>query len=201
MKNRYNEFTENNYLKCEIIINEGKIIIKYNNNKHKENSYFQLLMGRLENNYSMLFILYLINFSEEKNRKEFFELFMESNSDTIMKDYESYFMKDSSCLNMKFIEFNDIMMNFDEKHIGNKIIKIFLYLYFFNDEIHQIKRKDIKSNGKHFYYLINKEWMKIYREYYDYTNLCNYFDKMKKGESFSYNIFLKELLFILFKFY
>ena len=193
LKNRYNDFSENNYLKCEIIINEGKIIIKYNNNKYNEKSYFQLLIVSLDNNYSMIFILYLINFTEENNRKEFFELFIESNSDTIMKNYESYFIKDSSCLIFNFIEFNDIIMNFDEKHIGDKIIKIFLYLYFFNDEINQIKQKEIKSNGKHFYYLINKEWMKIYREYYDYINLCNYFEKSKESKSFIYKQLIENI--------
>ena len=38
---------------------------------------------------------------------------------------------------VKLIDFNDSVMNFDEKHIGDKLIKFFLFLYLFEKDINQ----------------------------------------------------------------
>ena len=191
LNKRFHNLLEYNYIKSEIIINEQNIIIKYNKHKNEEINYYPLLIGNIEDD--MIFVLkYLINFSEEKNRKEIFETFIENNYDIVMKKYEKYFKHDYPNINKNFIKFNDIAMNFNENNIGDKIIKLFLNLYLFNDDIENAKKKTIKNNGKMFYYLINKKLMNIYKEYYEYEDLCKYFEKMKNNKLFNYNF--KQLL-------
>ena len=184
LKNRYGNISEKNYLKCDVIINEGKIIIKDIKSKIEENNCLLIEEGEDD---MILNLKYLINFSEENNRQELFESFIKNNYTTTMKNYESYFIKDSSSININYIEFDDNAFNFDEKHISKNLIKLFLYLYFFEDEISQLKKKNINENGNNFYYIINKEWMKIYKEYYNYNELCNHFANMKKDLLFDYN--------------
>ena len=91
LNKRFDNFSEKNYLKCEVIINEEKIIINYDksNNKQKISSF--LLIGE-SNNDSLFNLKYLINFCEENNRKEVFEDFLKNKYETIIKKYESYFI-------------------------------------------------------------------------------------------------------------
>ncbi len=100
---------------------------------------------------------------------------------------EIYFTFDNYSQNQKFIYFNDNKINFDEKHISDKIIKLFLFLYLFQDEIDENLKKSIKENEVYFYYLINEQWMKLYKEHYEYNELCKYFDVMKNDKLFNYN--------------
>ena len=57
-------------------------------------------------------------------------------------------------------------------------------MYLFNEELEHILEKQIKNNGTKYYYLINKDWIKFYKEYYDYKKLCSYFDKNKSSSSY-----------------
>ena len=98
---------------------------------------------------------------------------------------EIYFTFDNYSQNQKFIYFNDNKINFDEKHINDKIIKLFLFLYLFQDEIDENLKKSIKDNGIQFYYLINEQWMKLYKEYYEYKELCTHFERMKNNKLFN----------------
>jgi hypothetical protein len=50
-------------------------------------------------------------------------------------------------------------MNFEEKYLGNKMVKLFLLMYLFNEELEHILEKQIKHNGTKYYYLINKDWI------------------------------------------
>ena len=186
LKKRFDNFSEDNYLKCEVIVNEEKIIINYDKSNNNRNISTTLLIG--ESNNDLLFNLkYLINFSEENNRKEVFEDFLKNKYEAIIKKYESYFIRDDSLLSPYYIQFIDSNMNFDENHLDNKIIKIFLFLFLFEEEIEQIKKNSIKINGNCFYYLINKEWMDIYKNFYEYQKLYIHFENMKKNKLFDYN--------------
>ena len=58
-------------------------------------------------------------------------------------------------------------------------------MYLSNEIINKKLSRDIKSNATCNYHLINKEWMKKYRDYYDYNKLCNLLDKnVSKGGNF-----------------
>ena len=187
LNRRFNTFSEKNYLKCEIIVNEGNIIINYEKSHNNRNASSSLLIGEA-NNDSFFNLKYFINFFEEKNRKEIFGDFLKNSYENINKKYETYFIH----VNPNFIQFNDNKMNFDENHIDNKIIKLFLFLFLFEEEIEQNKKNNINMNGNRNYYLINKSWMDIYKNYYDYQNLFAHFEDMKKNKSFNYNY--KQLL-------
>ena len=83
------------------------------------------------------------------------------------------------------IYFNGNIMNFNERRIGDKMIKLFLFLFLFDFEINKIIKDDIKNNETRFFYLINKKWMKIYKDHYDYNKLLIQFNNMKKKSSFN----------------
>ena len=186
LNKRFDNFSENNYLKCEVIINEEKIIINYDKGNNKQNNSSTLLIG--ESNNDLLFnFKYLINFCEEKNRKEVFGDFLKNSYNSIMKKYESYFIRKDSLITQHIIQFNDTNMNFDENHLENKMIKLFLFLFLFEKEIEQTKKNNIKMNGTNFYYLINETWIDIYKNYYNYQKLSIHFEYMKKNKLFDYN--------------
>ena len=176
---------EDNYLKTEIIINSQNIIIKPETNEKEGEKNYILLIGNIEND--IFYLKYVIIFSEENNRQEFFKSFIKNSFDKIMDANEIYFTFDNYSQNQKFIYFNDNKINFDEKHINDKIIKLFLFLYLFQDEIDENLKKSIKDNGIQFYYLINEQWMKLYKEYYEYKELCTHFERMKNNKLFNYN--------------
>ena len=76
------------FVKCELIINKGIIIIKNEEN----NNGFYLLIGKiLEDNRFEL--KNLIIFDEEKYRKEFFENFLKNSYEEIMEKYNLKKMK------------------------------------------------------------------------------------------------------------
>ena len=185
LKERNKNFLEENYLKSEIIINTQNIIIKPEINEQEEKNYI-LLIGNIEN-ANIFYLKYIINFSEENNRKGFFKSFIRNSFDKIMEENENFFTYDNFSQNQKFIYFNDNKINFDEKHISDKIIKLFLFLYLFQVEIDENLKKSIKENEVYFYYLINEQWMKLYKEHYEYNELCKYFDVMKNDKLFNYN--------------
>ena len=63
---------------------------------------------------------------------------------------------------------------FNETNIENKMIKLFVILYINYKEIEENIANSIKINGKKQYYLINKDFMKIYKEYYEFDKISNY---------------------------
>ena len=189
MKIRFDNMQENNYLKCDIIVNNERLLIKCDNKKEILNNII-ILIGHLATD-SFFNLKKLINFSNANNRNEFFESFAKDNYINLMNKYLPYLNSSLSFQNLdqkvKLIDFNDSVMNFDEKHIGDKLIKFFLFLYLFENDINQDLKTKIVKNGVRVYYFINKQWMAIYKRYYDYKNLCYYFDGMKNEKSFSYN--------------
>ena len=184
---RNDKIYENNYLKCDIIINYENLIIKYDLDENKQNQIFQLLIGNFEN--GIFNLKYIIRFTEEKIRQNIFDNFLKDNYSNIMEKNQPYFLETKLKINgnEKIIEFNNSSTNFEEKYLGNKMVKLFLLMYLFDEEIEQFLKKEIKNNGTKYYYLINKKWIKLYKEYYEYKKLCSYFDKMNKNKSFSYN--------------
>ena len=186
MLKRTDKIYENNYLKCDIIINYENLIIKYDLVENKQNQIFHLLIGNFEN--GIFNLKYIIRFTEEKIRQNIFDNFLKDNYSNIMEKNQPYFLETKLKINgnEKIIEFNNSSTNFEEKYLGNKMVKLFLLMYLFDEEIEQSLKKQIKNNGTKYYYLINKNWMKLYKEYYEYEILCNYFNKMK-NKSFSYN--------------
>ena len=62
-----------------------------------------------------------------------------------------------------------------EKQIynGKNLIKLFIVLFLFYEELNENINKEIKNNNSETYFLINKEFMKKYKEYYSYNAIVN----------------------------
>ena len=175
LKERFKKMEEKHFIKSEIIINNGKIIIKsdikYNNN-------YLIIIGELENNNNIFNIKKFINFPEDEKRQEFFEYYFKNSYEVIMDKYK---INKASTK----VDFNIDLIDYNEKHIGDKMVKLFLFLYLFNKSLDICILDEIKKNGINFYYIINKNWMKIYKEYYGYNKLCEYFEKLKTNANYN----------------
>ena len=136
-----------------------------------------MLIGNLEQN-KLFHLTSLLNFYGEEQRNSLYDSFLKYDTQKCLELYKDY-------INKRKIE----EMVFNEKYMRDKMIKLFVIMYLSNDAIKEKLSKDIKSNnGTCNYYLINKEWMKIYRDYYDYKNLCNLLDKnIRQGGNFDYH--------------
>ena len=186
LKQRFKNNSEGLFLKSDIIINKEKMIIKCEKIQREQSTNSLILIGNLDIN-CIFFSKYSINFLDEKNKQEFFESFLKADFETNIKKFNNYFIEYNISQKIKFIQFDDNVMNFDEKHIGDKMIKLFLFLYLFHDEINATMKASIKDNERRFYYLINKQWLKLYTEHYDYGKLYSFFENMKKKQLFKYN--------------
>ena len=190
---RNNNELMNSNLKCEIVINEGKIIIKYdiseNENNNDKNNYCCLLIGKLNlinNNFINEFLLIFTKNDKMEKRDNLFNDFQNNSFSDVIKNNEKDFHlidfnKLENEMNEKTNNNND-EYNFDKDHIGNKIIKLFLIYFLLDEEIMETIKKNINDNGFGFYYLINKEWMKIYKEYYEYNKIYDFLNKLKKTD-------------------
>ena len=56
---------------------------------------------------------------------------------------------------------------------GKDIIKLFIVLYLNYEELNENIKKETKQNINQKYCMINKEFMKIYKEYYNYQKIIN----------------------------
>jgi len=56
---------------------------------------------------------------------------------------------------------------------GKDIIKLFIVLYLNYEELNENIKKEAKQNINQKYCIINKEFMRIYKEYYNYQNIIN----------------------------
>ena len=190
---RNNNDLMNSNLKCEIVINKGKIIIKYDisehDNNNDKNNYCCLLIGQLNlinNNFINEYLLIFTKNDKMEKRDKLFNDFQKiSFSDVIKNNEKDFYLVDFNKLENEMnekINNNNDEYNFDKDHIGNKIIKLFLIYFLLDDEIMQTVKKNINDNGFTFCYLINKEWMKIYKEYYEYNKIYDFLNKLKKTD-------------------
>jgi len=113
LQKRFGLLNENNFVKCDIIVNHQKLLIKLDKKKNEQKNNL-LLIGVLDNppNFTQH---YLINFHTESSRKKFFAIFLEDNYEILMNKYKSYFT--SFILNYcgvksKFLIFNENIMIF-----------------------------------------------------------------------------------------
>ena len=200
----YNKILKENIIlnndKIEYIINSGKIFLFITSE-----DIYQVLIVEIKNNNNKFYVNSFIVFNSMNELNAFKSSLTKMDfhflTKNLLKNKENKLFtkekkeigiffnidKNSDIFNdIEVLIFNENKIIFDDSYMGDKMIKIFLFLYLFQDEINQSLRKSIKENGNRIYYLVNKKWMKIYKEYYDYNKLCSYFDNMKKSELFSY---------------
>ena len=62
----------------------------------------------------------------------------------------------------------------------NDILKIFIYIFYFNKNLNK-EEKNIIFNENKEYYLINPEWFNLYKEYYNYKEIEDHLKTYDKG--------------------
>ena len=185
---RNNINLKNQNSKCEIIVNSEKIILKYDNPENDNNKYLCLLIGKLNinnNKFISEFLLIFTHKDKREAREKIFNNFKKINfMDIIVKKEKNFITvnlnQSENKINTLVINPKENEFNFDKYHIGDKMIKLFFILYLYNEEILKTVKKDIKENGFCYYYLINKDWMQIYKEYYNYNEISSFLDEIKK---------------------
>ena len=86
--------------------------------------------------------------------------------------------------NKEKFSFNKINMEFEDSKVKNKMIKLFVILLIDYKEIEETIEKDIKTNGKKVYYLINKDFLKIYKKYYNFEKIQKFLNSSKQKNNF-----------------
>ena len=123
------------------------------------------------------------NIMNDNKKEKNFDSFRHKKSDKIdMKNINTNYLRNAGRIgdkNKKYILSTN--KTFNKENIGNKMIKLFFLLYLNYQEVEKNISNNIKSNKRRQYYLINKDFMKIYKEYYDYNKISEYF-KTEKGK-------------------
>ena len=70
-------------------------------------------------------------------------------------------------------EIKDKNDNSDTINFGKNILKLFIILYLHYEELNENINKEIKSNSNEKYFLINGEFIKKYKEHYNYQQIIN----------------------------
>ena len=180
---------KNKIFATDIIINNGKIVVDL-----KE----YVLIGHLKDittyNYSFVSDALLIDYKNKNNNMIIGSLKQMSYIN---------FLKNESLINTIFIRYfdeslrpnqinqgqNNNNMNYpefnDDKTLnsGKDIIKMFIVLFLHYKQMNEDINKEIKFNSNKTYFLINKEFLKIYKEYYNYQHINNILENIPNIKS------------------
>ena len=76
-------------------------------------------------------------------------------------------------------------LNIIPQSFKNDLLKIFISLFYYEKSM-LLNNKEYIFNDNEIYYLINIEWLKEYKEYYNYPKLYNYLKKIGNKKSMIY---------------
>ena len=124
----------------------------------------------------------IISFKVSKEEKQ--EIYKEllSNKYNLQISNDNKIINYEEVLNLqKLSSFYKFINNYGiKKIIKQDILKILFYIYYFEELL--LTNNDLKQifNDYQNYYLINSNWMKELKEFYDYQKICNFISKIKK---------------------
>ena len=166
---RKNIIHRNKIMEIEMIINNGKIILFSDNNKI-------ILIGHIINDnylYNKFINDIFLNSVDGKYIKLISAAFKRMNYINAINDerlnkkiFIHYF--DESLKPKISNEIKDKNDNSDIINLGKNILKLFIILYLHYEELNENINKEIKSNSNEKYFLINGEFIKKYKEHYNY---------------------------------
>ena len=191
----FNDFTPFEQNSFDYVSKKDKLIIKYNN---KKENCFNLLIGHIDKDENNIYIPeILINFKEkEALKKEFENIYFEKDNFIQKCNQESNHQKKieySSLLdndynknnNIKFFIYGYSILNAQIKNIEDSrnsdknnninIIKFFIKLFYEYKEINNLINQNSIQNKQ--FYLINKNFIDIYKNNYCYSELANILEK------------------------
>ena len=134
----------------------------------------------IKNQNKKIGMAYKIIKTDEQNSEDKNIIKEENKNNEIKKDLRNKINNDDKNL----IPLKDSKLN--EIDCCNNMIKLFVALYINYKEIQINIKNDIKSNGKKIYYLINKNFLKIYKEYYEFDKIKNFLDSIEVKNTFDY---------------
>ena len=219
--NFYNDFIvkkninhRNKIIETELIVNNGKIILAFNNslNNGTPNGYETIiLIGHLENNnyFDTKFISDIFLYINERKSKEAMMAALKNmnyinalnqeklRNNVFIHSFDNSFKIENKNIN-NYPQFeddknedNNINQNQNKDNncddnatpniptldLGKNILKLFLFLYIHYEEMNENIKKEIKQNSNEKYFLINGDFLKKYKEYYNYQFIV---DKIQK---------------------
>ena len=124
----------------------------------------------------------IISFKVSKEEKQ--EIYKEllSNKYNLQISNDNKIINYEEVLNLqKLSSFYKFINNYGiKKIIKQDILKILFYIYYFEELL--LTNNELKQifNDYQNYYLINSNWMKKLKEFYDYQKICNFISKIKK---------------------
>ena len=181
-------FSLNNYNLVQYYAGNNKIIIEFKNNIQNR----AILIVNPLNEYQLKSNIFIIVNNQEKY------IYTKLLSDENMKDYELDNKLISNINNFipfeKYFYRNNTYKNiFKINHLNEKdtfkkdLLKVFIYLFFYDKFLSENNVNNLFYKQEK-YYLINPNWLKDYKIYYNYDNLYNkLIEKYKNNISINYN--------------
>ena len=125
--------------------------------------------------------------SKEEKQKIYKELL--SNKYNLQISNDNKIINYEEVLNLqKLSSFYKFINNYGiKKIIKQDILKILFYIYYLEEFL--LTNNDLKQifNDYQNYYLINSNWMKELKEFYDYQKICNFIKQNQKAKNFKTN--------------
>jgi hypothetical protein len=165
----------------------NKLIIEYK--EEKEHIYnIILFINPLEQIKNKVFIAFQIR---DNNKMELYKAILPENINN--KYINNYSGNNNIIIIPSFKEvinkeniqnlFNDIN-NYNEKtNIKNNLLKLFIFVFYFNKLLSNIDGLQILFNDNKSYFLINPDWFNKFKGYYDYKAIYDILDKYDKNNS------------------
>ena len=158
-----NYFSGNNLLIIEFM--------KVYKEKYDINSLLIINASESNNNNSLI-----ISFKVSKEEKQKIYKELLSNKYNLQISNDNKIINYEEVLNLqKLSSFYKFINNYGiKKIIKQDILKILFYIYYFEELL--LTNNDLKQifNDYQNYYLINSNWMKELKEFYDYQKICNF---------------------------
>ena len=163
----------------------NKLIIEYKG--EKEHVYnIILFINPLEQIKNKVFIAFQI---KDNNKMELYKAILQENINN--KYINNYLVNNNIIIIPSFKEvinkeniqnlFNDIN-NYNEKtNIKNNLLKLFIFVFYFNKLLSNIDGKLFNEYKR--YFLINPDWFNKFKGYYDYKAIYDILDKYDKNNS------------------
>ena len=198
---------QNKIIETDIIINNGKIIIGFNNKELDLTKKDLILIGHVNNgeHFDSKFICdILLNTADIKNINtmiaaiKYMNYINAINNEKLMQNFLIHYFdkslrkKDTTQIKSAiYIDSSELSEDFNLDNIsysvmdsGKNIIKLFIILFLSYEELNEKINGELKTNSEERYFLINKEFMRKYKEYYNYQKIINILQNDENIKSF-----------------
>ena len=167
---------------------KGKLIIENKNNK--EDSI--LLINPLKEEQNENNIFFISTNRQNSKYRLYKNIIMNNLQIGILNDFNSIiysfneYFQNNNKKKSTFEHINIIMHKDDMESFKQDILKIFIYIFYFELSLLEANKKEDIFNKDNTYFLINPKWMIKFKNYYNYHQLYNLIIEINRNNALNY---------------